>query len=54
MRITVQGRDVTVRLNGRAVIEKANLPGLPARGPVGFQHEHGSLQVRAVAVRELK
>lgn len=51
MRVTVQGDRVTVLLNGRNVISDATLPGLPPRGPMGFQHEHGALEIRTVAVR---
>jgi hypothetical protein len=38
--ITVRGSDVSVNLNGKAVIPVASLPGLPARGRIGLQH-HG-------------
>jgi hypothetical protein len=41
--ITVRGEYVTVVLNGKTVIEKAHVPGMPARGPIGLQH-HGSLR----------
>ncbi|MCE9605620.1 MAG: DUF1080 domain-containing protein [Planctomycetia bacterium] len=39
--ITVRGSRVSVVLNGRQVLQYAELPGLPARGPIGLQH-HGS------------
>jgi hypothetical protein len=39
--ITLIGDRVTVSLNGRVVIDNAQLPGVPARGPLGLQH-HGS------------
>ncbi len=39
--ITVKGDRLWVKLNGRQVIENAQLPGLPAQGPVGLQH-HGA------------
>lgn len=63
--ITVRGDLLTVVLNGETVIEKAPLPGLPARGPIGLQH-HGSwrdgrwtsppslVQFRDIRIRELK
>ena len=38
--ITAKGDRLTVVLNGKTVIENAELPGLPARGPIGLQH-HG-------------
>jgi hypothetical protein len=54
MTITMKGDRVTVVLNGEEVISNAALPEVPAEGPVGFQHEHGSLQFKNVYVRELK
>ena len=39
--ITLVGDRLTVSLNGRVVINNAQLPGIPAEGPVGLQH-HGS------------
>jgi hypothetical protein len=39
--ITVRGNRLTVVLNGVSVLENAELPGLPARGPIALQH-HGS------------
>lgn len=41
--ITVKGDRVTVVLNGKMVIENAQMPGVPAKGPVGLQH-HGSMR----------
>lgn len=41
--ITLRGDRMTVRLNGKLVIDNAQLPGIPERGPIGFQH-HGSLR----------
>lgn len=40
-KITMKGERMTVELNGIMIIENALLPGLPAEGPIGFQH-HGS------------
>ena len=65
--ITARGETVTVELNGKTVIDKARLPGLPASGPIVLQH-HGGLnkktgkhspassliQFRNVYVKELK
>ena len=63
--ITVQGKTVTVVLNGKTVIDRANLPDLPERGPVVLQH-HGAkrdgkwtsppslVQFRKIAIKELK
>jgi hypothetical protein len=39
--ITMRGDRVTVVLNGKTVIRKAQLPGIPAEGPLALQH-HGS------------
>lgn len=62
--ITMRGSRLTVVLNGETVIENAELPGVPARGPIGLQH-HGSLkngewtsppslvQFRNLSIREL-
>jgi len=41
--ITLKGDRLTVGLNGKTVIEKAELPGIPARGPICLQH-HGGYQ----------
>ena len=38
--ITVKGDRVTVVLNDKLVIDNAQLPGMAAKGPLGFQH-HG-------------
>jgi hypothetical protein len=62
--ITVRGNRLTVVNNGHAVIENAELPGLPEKGPVGLQH-HGSkkngewtsppalVQFRNISIKEL-
>jgi Domain of Unknown Function (DUF1080) len=39
--ITLKGDRLSVSLNGRAVIENAQLPGVPEKGAIGIQH-HGS------------
>jgi hypothetical protein len=39
--ITLVGDRVTVVLNGHLVIDNAQIPGLPERGPLGFQHHGG-------------
>ncbi len=53
MRVKVMGSRVTVVVNGQIVIADADLPGLPLRGPIGFQHEHGTVQFRNVAIKKL-
>jgi hypothetical protein len=39
--ITLKGDRLTVVLNGITVIENAELPGIPARGPLALQHHGG-------------
>ena len=39
--ITVKGEELTVVLNGKTVLDKARLPGMPAKGPVALQHHGG-------------
>jgi hypothetical protein len=39
--ITLKGDRLTVVLNGKTVLENAELPGIPARGPIALQH-HGN------------
>ncbi|MDX2036895.1 MAG: DUF1080 domain-containing protein [Isosphaeraceae bacterium] len=39
--ITLRGDRLTVVLNGVTVIENAQLPGIPARGPIVLQHHGG-------------
>jgi hypothetical protein len=41
--IRMVGDRLTVSLNGQTVIENAQLPGIAATGPIGFQH-HGGLE----------
>lgn len=65
--ITVKGDRLSVELNGQRVIEEAQLPGLPPRGPIGLQHHGGFnkktgqyspasslVQFRNIYVKELK
>lgn len=40
-KITMRGDRLSVDLNGVQVIEDAQLPGLPGRGPIGLQHHGG-------------
>jgi hypothetical protein len=62
--ITMKGQRLTVVLNGITVLENAELPGVPARGPIALQH-HGSkkdgawdsppslVQFRNISIKEL-
>jgi hypothetical protein len=63
--ITMRGTRLTVLLNGETVINNADLPGIPATGPIALQH-HGSkkndvwvsppslVQFRNISIAELK
>lgn len=63
--ITMRGTRVTVVLNGETVISEADLPGVPATGPIALQH-HGAkkdgvwtsppslVQFRNISIQELK
>jgi putative heme-binding domain-containing protein len=54
MIIRLRGDRLSVVLNGVEVIREAQLPGIPARGPIGLQHEHGRIQFRNLRIRELR
>jgi hypothetical protein len=62
--ITLRGDRLTVVLNGRRIIENAQLPDIPAKGPIGLQHHGGYangkykaasslMQFRNIMVKEL-
>ncbi len=63
--ITMKGDRLSVVLNGKSVIENAQLPGVPPKGPIALQH-HGQkkdgvwtgppslVQFRNIAIREVK
>jgi hypothetical protein len=51
--ITMRGDRITVVLNGQAVIENAQLPGIPARGPIGLQHHGDPIQFANLYIQEL-
>lgn len=51
--ITLKGGRLTVVLNDETVIDRAQLPGLPARGPIGLQHHGDPLQFSNLFVKEL-
>lgn len=40
--ITLKGDRLAVVLNGKTVFDKARLPGLPPRGPIGLHHHGGA------------
>jgi hypothetical protein len=51
--ITVKGDRVTVELNGKVVINHAEMPGLPTRGPIALQHHGEGIEFRNVSIKEL-
>ncbi len=53
MMITLKGDVLTVSLNGRVVIEEAQLPGLPAKGPIGLQHHGQAIEFANIWLKEL-
>jgi len=40
-------------LNGKTVIENAQLPGAPARGPIDLQHHGDPIQFANIYIKEL-
>jgi hypothetical protein len=53
-RIRMQGDRLTVNLNGKTVIENAQMPGVPAKGPIALQHHGAPIEFANIYVRELK
>jgi hypothetical protein len=51
--ITLKGDRVSVTLNGKAIIEKAQLPGIASRGPIGLQHHNEIVEFGNLFIREL-
>ncbi len=52
--ITMKGDRLTVFLNGKLVIENAQLPSVPARGPIALQHHGDPIQFANILIKELK
>jgi hypothetical protein len=63
--LTMKGDRLTVVLNDKTVIENAQLPGVPAKGPIGLQHHGGMkegawtsppslVQFREIEIKELE
>jgi hypothetical protein len=52
--ITARGERVSIKLNGQIVIRDAQLPGLPAQGPLALQHHGDPVQFANIYIRELK
>jgi hypothetical protein len=53
MAITLNGDRLTVMLNGKTVIENAQLPGVPSEGPIALQHHGSALEFRNLSIKEL-
>ena len=51
--ITMRGEYLTVILNGKTVIEKCQLPGVPAEGPIALQHHGDPIQFANIFVKRL-
>jgi 3-keto-disaccharide hydrolase len=51
--IKMQGDRLTVVNNGVTVIENAQLPGVPSRGPIALQHHGDPVEFANVYIREL-
>ena len=63
--ITMKGDRLSVLLNGKQVLENAQLPGIPESGPIALQHHGGFkdgkyqpasslMQFRNISIKELK
>lgn len=52
--ITMRGDRLTVVLNGKTVIENAQLPGVPESGPIGLQQHGNPVQFGNIYIKELK
>lgn len=52
MLITMKGDRLTVVLNGQTVIENAQLPGVPAAGPIALQHHGSALEFKNIYIKE--
>jgi hypothetical protein len=51
--ITLKGDRLTVILNGKLVIDQAQLPGVPASGPIGLQHHGAAIDFANLWIKEL-
>ncbi|MFD0893240.1 DUF1080 domain-containing protein [Luteolibacter ambystomatis] len=51
--ITVKGDRLTVIVNDKKVIDKAQLPGMPAKGKIALQHHGASIDFANIWIRDL-
>ncbi len=51
--VTIKGDRLTVSLNGRVVIDNAQLPGVPAKGAIGLQHHGAAINFANLWIKEL-
>lgn len=51
--ITMRGDRVTVVLNERIVIDRARLPGVASKGPIGLQNHGDPIEFRSLSIWEL-
>lgn len=51
--ITLKGDRLSVKLNGKDVIKNAQLPGIPAEGPIGLQHHGAAIDFANIWIKEL-
>lgn len=51
--ITIQGDRLTVTLNGKTVIQGAQLPGVPAKGKIALQHHGSHIDFANIWIKEL-
>jgi hypothetical protein len=51
--ITMKQDRLTVVLNGKTVVENAQLPGVPAKGPIGLQHHGDPIEFANLFIKEL-
>jgi hypothetical protein len=52
--ITLRGDRVSVLLNGELVIDRAELPKAPPRGPLGLQNHGDPVEFRNLFIKELE
>ncbi|MES2658702.1 MAG: DUF1080 domain-containing protein [Verrucomicrobiota bacterium] len=51
--VTIKGDRLTVAMNGRVVIDNAQLPGVPAKGAIGIQHHGAAIDFANLWIKEL-